>query len=98
MNSILPLEIRKFFSLIELSSYLDRNIAWYELFLDDYSRILGTLLREAGVQNEEELKKKLVEKGFSQQAAKKKEDKESKQGKDKKNKKGKKEEATAKGC
>jgi len=73
MSKVFPLEIKDFYSLKELSTFIDEQIRWYEFLLKEYSQRLGSLLREQGNgQNEEELLKKLREKGFNPQEKKRK--------------------------
>jgi len=68
MIGVLPVEIRDFSSLNELSEFLDKEIAWYENLLKDYSEKLGSLLREQGFSSEE-IEKILQQRGFKRQAA-----------------------------
>jgi len=73
MTKVFPLEIKDFYSLKELNSFIDKEISWYEFVLKEYNQHLGSLLREQGEgQNEEELLKKLREKGFTSQEKKRK--------------------------
>ena len=73
MSKVFPLEIKDFYSLKELSTFIDEQIRWYEFLLKEYNQRLGSLLREQGTeQNEEELLKKLREKGFNPQEKKRK--------------------------
>jgi len=68
MIGVLPLEIREFLSLNELSEYIDKGITWYEAILKEYSERLGSLLREQGY-SAEEIERILREKGLTRQAA-----------------------------
>jgi hypothetical protein len=65
MNRILPVEIRFFYSLSELNSFIDRGISWYSGFLEEYNQRLGDILRDQKGANSEELLKKLQEKGLT---------------------------------
>jgi len=69
MIGVLPIEIRDFLSLNELSEFLEKEIAWYENLFKDYSERLGALLREQGLSSEE-IEKILREKGLTRRAAK----------------------------
>ncbi len=66
MSKILPLEIRFFHSLAELGSFIDGGIAWYEAFLEEYNQRLGELLRDQKGATNEEVLKKISEKGLAQ--------------------------------
>ena len=68
MNGVLPIEIRDFLSLNELSEFLEKEIVWYETLFKEYSEKLGSLLREQGLSSEE-IEKALREKGLTRQAA-----------------------------
>jgi hypothetical protein len=71
MNSILPVEIRSFRSIKELSSFIDIYIGWYEDILKDYNQNLGELLRKPDGTQDEELLKKLSENMQREQEPKK---------------------------
>ena len=68
---VLPVEIRDFPSLSELSEFLDKEIAWYETLRKEYSERLGSLLREQGFSSED-VEKILREGGLRQQGTGKK--------------------------
>ena len=71
MKRAVPVEIRNFESLKDLSIFVDDGISWYERFLKEYNERLGDLLREQG-SSSEELSKRLREKGLTRQSKKKK--------------------------
>jgi len=71
MIGVLPVEIRDFPSLSELSEFLDREITWYETLFKEYSERLGSLLREQGFSSEE-IEKILREGGLTRQTSGKK--------------------------
>lgn len=68
MIGVLPLEIREFPSLNELSEYIEKEITWYETLFKEYSEKLGSLLRKHGYSSEE-IERILREKGLTRQAA-----------------------------
>jgi len=68
MIGVLPIEIRDFLSLNELSEFLEKEIGWYENIFKEYSERLGALLREQGLSSEE-IEKVLQERGLTRQAA-----------------------------
>ena len=68
MIGVLPIEIRDFLSLNELSEFIEKEIIWYETLFKDYSERLGSILREEGLSSEE-IEKILQEKGLTRRAA-----------------------------
>ncbi len=71
MIGVLPIEIRDFPSLTELSEFLEKELSWYEALHKEYSERLGSLLRGQGFSSEE-IEKILRERGLTRQGAGKK--------------------------
>jgi hypothetical protein len=81
MKTVFPVEVRRFYAIEEINSFLDESMKWYSVVISEYDQRLGELLRKPDGSKDEELLKKLSE-HMSRE----------KDSRDKKNKKGKKEE------
>jgi hypothetical protein len=61
MKEISPLEIRRFYSIGEIASFLENSMQWYQAVVNEYDKHLGELLRKPDGTKDEELEKKLSE-------------------------------------